>query len=143
MVRSLLDAARPACVRLPARCETRAGAAARRPTVGQTSAGGARPLEDFQGDRINLFGCPVYDPARVVLAARDLLGEAEVAMILEPAVERPSVGEADAVAWDVAGLTPTVAVARRPRLGGLGGVVAVQILADAEQDTCSLERILI
>ena len=44
----------------------------------------------------------------------------------------PGIAKTDAVARDVPRLPPTVAVARRPRLGRLSGLVAVEILADAE-----------
>ena len=98
------------------------------------------PCEDFDGGQVDLLGRPMDDLGREILPVADLLGQGEMAIVLEPAVERAGVGEADPVAQDVAGFATAVAIGGRPRLGRLYGLVAVEILTDAEQDTCSLER---
>ena len=57
------------------------------PGNGGGQRGGARPVEDFQGGGVDLRGCPVDDADGQVLAVADLLGQGEVAVVLEPAVE--------------------------------------------------------
>jgi hypothetical protein len=83
----------------------------------------------------------VDDPHGQVLAVADLLGQGEMAVVLEPAVEGAGVGEADAVARDVPRFAAAVAIAGRRRGPGLGGLVAVEVFPDAEQHASSLERI--
>ncbi|MGZ3433957.1 MAG: hypothetical protein ACXVA7_19475, partial [Isosphaeraceae bacterium] len=77
-------AASPAPSVAPASGPTpRPGAGASRPGRRGWSAGVARPLEDFQGGRVDLRRRPVDDPDGQVLAVADLLGEGEVVPTIE------------------------------------------------------------